>query len=56
MSTADPSEFHWASKTICEFRGKWYWTDETEDFGNYRPWDTQAEAEKEQSEYAKYCL
>ena len=54
VQNADPSEFHWASKWIVEFRGKWFWTDETENFGNYEPCNTQSDAEAQQEEYCKH--
>lgn len=60
MQNANPSEIHWVSvpvgclPTVCEFRGKWYWTDETENFGNYAPCDTREEAERQQEEYARH--
>jgi hypothetical protein len=53
MENADPREFHWAGRGIMEFRGKWYWTDETEDFGNYEGCATQEEAERQQEAYAQ---
>ena len=59
MAQADIGEFHWVTRDgsvigICEFRGGWFWTDETENFGNYEPCATQAEAEAQQTEYARH--